>query len=983
MSPNVLDTSYTFDTGGVTYSFTTSLGDILTKVPVGAWYLDFIKKQDIPDNLLIANRFPPPPIPAFVEAQTAEPFALIQGQSMLVAMPTHGSIENGSDGPWVVSNGQTLQIQIDGGYTQTITLTGLTDGAATPEQVARSIHEQIRKARAEVTGPRVTVTTKELGAEGSVQIVGGTAAVAMSWPTAKQSGDDGEETVTFEAAAAEVESSASAPFGLTHGMTLDIKVDGGATQVVTFGTDQFEDIANATAEEVSEAISSALIGGGAAPTEAGAKVKIYSGSYGTGSKIQVTGGTANAVLGFSLLEQTGSGDFVKLGEATAVEVRDYLSTHLTNAEAVLAAEGFRVRLVAVSSDRISCSGEAAYTLAIAARAQITASGVEPYTDLRDGQELRLKIDDGVEQTIKMLSTPITDVQNAPAEFVVDVLNDQLDGATAYVTSDGLGVIIRSDTETTDSSVQVTGGSANLALAFPTTKAEGAGIGTANYAEGLHDEDIELELFDAGSTGWNRVRIWITTNFETFLVYDSSGVVDPGWTVDQMQWASPGSGSDDTWTIKLSHVENFVSDERVFVRVLAENNAAESLDETWFFDAEDTKRPFISKIVVSRPRKLRLQYNEPMDNGTGYDSALFSADVSGRVSYHKTLDVGGTDYTNVIVAPTANFSQDAVGMFLGSWGAQNALNNGPFEIIQRLAQDTVQVGANLVDEAPVDPKKYEPPTLVLSPYRIVRIDQGEDIVPTAAPIVVSAETISLTAVPRGDERTRYVDVELIDDLTPGVSYNLEIVKVSDEAGNEVGSVYPMASWQVKPVPNREWDLWELIPNFNKDKDATRDLERFIKTLDESAQVLLNDVDVFGELMDPLATKDSVVDIMLESFGNPLQFVGGLDLDKKRDLIPLLVPMYKQKGVAKGIEDAVSFFVGKTVVVVPWDYPEDTWTLGVSALGYNTYVGPSKSFVRYSFRIQHTETLTDEDKSRIKEIVDFIRPAHTHFVGYLQV
>lgn len=982
---NVLDTSYTFEVGGVTYSFTTELVGTLTHAPTAVWYLDFAKKQDITENLLVANRFPPPPISAFVEGQTAEPYALEDGQSLTVAAPSYGSVENGVDAPWSILNGQTLEIRIDGGYTQTIILSGLTDGTATAPEVATSIHDQLRLARATVTsgGSRVTLATKELGTEGSVEVVGGTAALSMLWPAGAQAGAAGTETVVFTAVAGTVTTTATALYALSDFMTLTVAVDGGAPQTVTFLTADFEDIAQATAQEVADVITAQLTGASGATAEAGAKVSITSSTNGSSSSIEVTGGTANAVLSFPGGAQAGSGDFATLQQATAVEVRDYLNAALTGAEAVIASGGTRVRLVAPTGDRIVCSGEAAYVLALAAQAQATSGALEPYLNLTDGQTLAVKIDGGAEQTIALESTPVTDVAGAPAEFIAELLDTALVGASAFADAEGTRIVIRSDTQTTASSVQVTGGTANTVLSFSTTVSEGAGRGTAVYAEGLHDEDIELELFDAGVSGWAQARVWVTTGFVTTLVYDSLGSTASGWSVTQSQYSAPGSGVNDVWRIVLSHTASFVSDERVTVRVLAENNLAETIDETWYFYAEDTKQPFVSKISMTSPRKLRVQYNEPMNQGTDYTSAIYFDDVSGRVTYHKTITIGSTDYENVIIAPTASFASDSVGLFLGSWGAQNAVNNGSFEITQVIASDTVKVDASLADEAAADLQTQAAPTLVLTPYRIARTDPDDEIRPTAAPIVISAAEASITSVPSGAVQSRFVDIELIDDLTPNTSYNLEVVKVSDLAGNPVGSLYPFTSWQLKQVPDREWDLWNMIPAFNKEKDVTQDLERFIKTLNETAQVLLHDVDRFGDLLDPMAMKDDVVDVMLESLGNPLAFVGGLSLDKKRDLIPLLVPMYKLKGVAKGIEDAVTFFVGKDVTVVPWELPADTWTIGSSLLGFNTYVGPSKSYVRYSFRLQHAEDLTDTDKSRIEEIVEFIRPAHTHFVGYLQV
>lgn len=86
-------------------------------------------------------------------------------------------------------------------------------------------------------------------------------------------------------------------YALVDGQTLTVKVDGQSSeQTVTFNTGDFVDITHATATEVANVISADLTSPSATGAVAmAAKVGITSDSAGT---IEVTGGTANAALGF-------------------------------------------------------------------------------------------------------------------------------------------------------------------------------------------------------------------------------------------------------------------------------------------------------------------------------------------------------------------------------------------------------------------------------------------------------------------------------------------------------------------------------------------------------------------------------------------------------------------------------------------------------------------------------------------------------------
>ena len=131
----------------------------------------------------------------------------------------------------------------------------------------------------------------------------------------------GDQTFTISATAAAVECGSAETYVLTNGMTLTVKIDGGSTQTITFLTASFVDITNATAEEVCAVINAGLIGGTATATTGGTKVTITSDRKGTGSHVQVTGGTANAsgALNFSTSVVDGTGNVADVSAVTAAE----------------------------------------------------------------------------------------------------------------------------------------------------------------------------------------------------------------------------------------------------------------------------------------------------------------------------------------------------------------------------------------------------------------------------------------------------------------------------------------------------------------------------------------------------------------------------------------------------------------------------------------------------------------------------------------
>ena len=130
----------------------------------------------------------------------------------------------------------------------------------------------------------------------------------------------GDQTFTISATAAAVECGSAETYVLTNGMTLTVKVDGQATaQSIAFLTAEFVSIGAATAEEVAAVINAKIIGATATVTSGGTKVTITSDRKGTGSHVQVTGGTANSPLAFSTSVVNGTGNVANVAAVTAAE----------------------------------------------------------------------------------------------------------------------------------------------------------------------------------------------------------------------------------------------------------------------------------------------------------------------------------------------------------------------------------------------------------------------------------------------------------------------------------------------------------------------------------------------------------------------------------------------------------------------------------------------------------------------------------------
>lgn len=246
--------------------------------------------------------------------------------------------------------------------------------------------------------------------------------------------------------------------------------------------------------------------------------------------------------------------------------------------------------------------------------------------------------------------------------------------------------------------------------------------------------------------------------------------------------------------------------------------------------------------------------------------------------------------------------------------------------------------------------------------------------------VNVEVVSVTA-----DTSSSVILELDIEMTPGAGYRVTATGTEDPWGNVVAppdDVALFTGYQPQVPANRSWDLWRMIPRKNRDEDPG-DLQKFIACLQEVSDLQLSLIDAWTDIIDPDKAPERFVDAMLIDLGNPFAF--DLDLGEKRRLIRILVPIYKQKGTAVGIVNAVRFFLGVEVTINA--FAAEGWILGEDELGDSgtdgtAVLGPGTSFNLYSFEVVSPIGLTAEQRSQIIAIARYMKPGHTHLIRIVE-
>lgn len=247
--------------------------------------------------------------------------------------------------------------------------------------------------------------------------------------------------------------------------------------------------------------------------------------------------------------------------------------------------------------------------------------------------------------------------------------------------------------------------------------------------------------------------------------------------------------------------------------------------------------------------------------------------------------------------------------------------------------------------------------------------------------VSAPAVEALVVSVDPVRNSAVDLVTDVPLTPGASYRVDVDGVIDASGTPIAPNNASAGFTgfVPPRPaNRVFDLYRFLPEINRREDETGDLRRFLACLQEVTDLVLVDIDRFPDILDPDLAPEPFLDLMLGELGNPFAF--DLSVVDKRRLLNVLVAMYREKGTAPGITNAVRFFLGLEVQVTT--YAGEALTLGESLLGEDWVLGPSSSFAALAFEVASPRILAAEERQRLRQIIDYLRPAQTHFARLVE-
>lgn len=211
----------------------------------------------------------------------------------------------------------------------------------------------------------------------------------------------------------------------------------------------------------------------------------------------------------------------------------------------------------------------------AARATQTAANSEPYA-LADNDTLLVRIDGGSVQTITFLTGEFADIANATAAEVIAVINAKLAGGFADLNSGDPR--INSDVQGTSSHVEITGGTANTALGFPTSVANGSGNVADINAVTVAEIKTIVEAAVSGVTVTNQagaVRVASnTTGPSSSVLVGASSTADDELGFDNATHSGSAGAAVDTLQIDAKYDGEYGNDITVLIANAPSGDAEE-------------------------------------------------------------------------------------------------------------------------------------------------------------------------------------------------------------------------------------------------------------------------------------------------------------------------------------------------------------------------------------------------------------------------
>lgn len=341
-------------------------------------------------------------------------------------------VENNIEEPYNMS-GVPLTLTYNVG-TQSETITFVNSDfefneSASAEEIVRAINDRslLIEARTSQTGKQVTINAKSDINE-DIQVTGGSALSILGFPT------DLKQTLFLyvddvlaskDGATALIDSGNQGPFNLlavgAFPHTLTLVVDGKTAnpQTITFQASDFLDQNACTPAEMIAVMNQQMVGAVAELSDNNSRVRIVSNTkLSAGSRIQITGGTANDAtngLNFSTTEAAGfDGEYTFNKELGTIEFLNPLAAN------------------------VSVTSSSLFT-----RAKLRASLSENYAP-NDTETLVISVDGGADQTVTFNATF---VGGQSAQDTADFINLQLNGATAIAREIGTQTFLEINTNT--------------------------------------------------------------------------------------------------------------------------------------------------------------------------------------------------------------------------------------------------------------------------------------------------------------------------------------------------------------------------------------------------------------------------------------------------------------------------------------------------------------------------------------------------------
>jgi phage tail-like protein len=225
---------------------------------------------------------------------------------------------------------------------------------------------------------------------------------------------------------------------------------------------------------------------------------------------------------------------------------------------------------------------------------------------------------------------------------------------------------------------------------------------------------------------------------------------------------------------------------------------------------------------------------------------------------------------------------------------------------------------------------------------------------------------------------FIDLTVDIEQSPGDQYSLSMSGVLDLNYNEVSFSDEPFTGFVPTAPSERrfsWDGFVPARVLARDDAGTGDLRLLLACFQDVTDIMIAEIDNLPNIFGYDGAFGVFLDALLCDLGNPFSFT--LDDNKKSKLASILVDIYRLKGTAPGIENAIRFFVGVEATVVP--FFGSGMQLGVSLLNEDWVLGPGTQRDIYTFGIEVDVELTDEQESQIDEIATYMKPAWTHYAG----